>query len=48
VLAGLFSWVSYSLVTERFFFLLYSLLSFAFCVAAVATLRQYLKRKFGN
>jgi hypothetical protein len=48
VLAGLFSWASYSLVTERFFFLLYSLLSFAFCVAAVLTLRQYLKRKSGN
>jgi hypothetical protein len=45
VLAAVFSWASYSLVTERFFFFLYSLLSFVFCVAAVVTLRHYLKRK---
>jgi len=48
LLAAVFSWAAYSLVTERFFFFLYATLSFAFSVAAVVRVRHYLRQKLGG
>lgn len=48
LLAVVFSWAAHSFATERFFFILYAGLSFAFSVAAVVRVRQYLRQKLGG
>jgi hypothetical protein len=48
LLAALSSWAAYSLASEKFFFILYAALSFAFSIAAVIRLRHYLRQKLGG
>jgi hypothetical protein len=43
--AAVFSWAAYSLSDERFFSIIYAVLSFCLSVAAIMRLQQYLRRR---